>query len=333
MLNTISGLNEAEEFGNSEQTLSGLLGFGVVLTVNGLFSLADLYFKIATDIVSKLKSEYGIYYHLTAYHEDCKCNWDKACQFYEKAITLYRDSGEVKLWASAACLRIELSLRIGENPDQAMQLAREVHEMGRESGDRQLLAWGLGSIALVTSDSGQISESVAHLEEALPLLAAIPDYYILLCSYSHLADCHIRQGELDKAIQTVEKGAALIEARGLVGPFVARLKLKKAQACVMRYGAENTPSNLAHAEQSCLAALRSARKFRAFLPEAYLHRAQLQLLSGRGRPEKTVGKGASLALDQGNRLALRHVSWIKDSGLLERHVSLREAFTAMDVDA
>lgn len=332
LLNTISGLNEAEQSGSSENMLDGLLAFGVVLTVNGLFSLADMYFTIAAGVVSRLKSEYGMYYHLTAYHEDCKCNWTKAIQFYDKAIALYRDCAEVKLWASAACLRVELSLRTGEKHGLAMQLAREVHEMGRESGDRQLLAWGLGSIALVMSEAGQLFEAISHLEEALPLLAAIPDHYILLCSYCHLADCRIRQGEWDKAMLVVEKGAALIDARGLVGPFVTRLKLKQAQAWMMKYGAKPAQTTLARAEQFCLAALRSARKFRAFLPEAHLHRARLQFLSGRGRPDKTVGLAVALALNQGNRLALRRLDWVKESGLLERHPSLRETFAAMDIE-
>lgn len=308
LLNTLNGLNDSEKAGCKTENLYCLLGFGIVLTVNGLFSIADFYFQRASKFFSLTCHEHGLYYHLTAYHEDCKCSWDKAREFYDKAISMYKKAGEIKLWASAACLRVELSMRCGEDAELPLELAKQIYEMGHDSGDKQLLAWGRASIGLVLRCQGKYDEAINTLEEASRLLAAIPDYYILLCCYGHLMECRIQQEDLAQAFKLVERGEALISAHGLVGPFVARLMVKKGHASVRCFESDRTPVNRSRAYEACVKAIRAAKKFRAFLPESYMYLGRFQHADGRARYGKTLAKGLDLARSQGNGAALRQAA-------------------------
>lgn len=328
LLNTISALNESEKRQYNFEALYYILGFGLVLTVNGFFSFAEIYFKIASKIIPQLKSDQGIYYHLNGYHEDCICNWEKAREYYDKAIHIYKNSGEIKLWASAACLRVELTLHTGESKDYAFEIAHQVCKMGSETGDKQILAWGLGSLGLALLYMKKLDDSVTHIQEACLLLAAIPDYYILLCNYCHLIECKIEQGELEKAIHLIENSEDLIKTHGLIGPFVAMLMLKRENAYVKRFEQEINSSNRSLAYASCVKALRMAKKFRAFLPEAYLHLGRLQYMDGNKNHRKTLSKGISIAHLQGNKIALQHASWAKDRGLIEHNLLFQDKHEA-----
>lgn len=313
-LNILLALNESEKKKNKLDTLYCSIGFGVVLSAKGLFSLSEIYFNIASKIYSQINFENGIYYHLTAYHEDCRCRWEKAREFYDKAILLYKKSGEIKLWASASCLRVELALRIGEDLEQQYELSKQVYDMGHESGDKQLLAWGFCSLGIVLRYQGKYDDALKNLEDACLLLAAIPDYYILLCCYGNLIDCRILQEELGLAFALIEKSETLVGVHGLVGPFVTRLKLMKGHAFVRRFELERTASNRSLAYEACHKAVRAAQKFRAFLPEAYLHLGRLQFADGRRNHGKTWAKGLSLARSQGNGAALSHAAWVGGLG-------------------
>ncbi len=333
LLNILRGLNDSEGDGNRNETLYYLLGFGIVLTVNGLFALADVYFGIASRIVSLTNHEHWLYYHLAAYHEDCKCRWDKAREFYDKAIFICKRTGEIKHWASAVCLRVELSMRCGEDARPSFELSKQVYEMGQESGDKQLLAWGLASIGLVLRCQGRYDDAVKYLEEASLLLAAIPDYYILLCCYGHLMDCRIHQGDLPRAFQLAERSEALIGAHGLVGPFVARLMVKKGFAFVRGFESDKTSFNRSRAYKACFQAIRAARKFRAFLPEAYFHLGRLQYADGRPKHGKTLAKGIDLARSQGNDAALRQAASAGALDLATGSAFIREASATGLLDA
>jgi len=324
LLNSISALNESEKIEYNTEVFYYILGFGLILTVNGFFSFAEIYFGIASKIVPQLESDHGIYYHLSGYHEDCICNWVKALEYYDKAIHVYKKSGEIKLWASAACLRIELMLYTGESPDHAFEIAQELCKMGDETGDKQLLAWGLTSLGLTLLYMRKLEDSIAHIQDACLLLAAIPDYYILLCSYCHLIECRIEQGKLKTAMQLIEKSEDLIKTRGLVGPFVAMLMLKREAAYVKRFELEINRTNRSLAYDSCKKALRMAKKFRAYLPEAYLHLGRLQYLDGNKNHLRTLSKGISLAQLQGNRIALQHACWARDCGLVEHNLLFQD---------
>lgn len=303
-LNTLCGMNELERGRHRSGMLTSFLGFGLVLNGMGMFNLAEVYYRLARQVLSEKPYDQGYFFHLTGYHEDCKCNWTKARELFEKAIHCYKETGEVKMWASAVCLNIDISIRIGLDLNQAMERATQVHEMGVETGDSQLLAWGLINTGIIMLHTGKAKEAAAQLEKSSLILASIPDYYILLFSYSQLIDCYLELDDLEQAKQVMEKGQSIIDTHGLVGPFVAKFQLKKTGVLVKKYERDKKKANRSRAYQACKKAVGKSRVFKTYLPEAYIHLSHLQFLDNKRKHETTLAKGIALAKSQGNRLAL-----------------------------
>ncbi len=311
VLNTLCGMNELERAEHKTGMLLSFLASGIILTTIGFFRLAKIYFRVAGKVVSDRPKDRAHYFYLTGYYEDCRCNWTKAQELLEHAIQFYRETGEVKMWAATVCVIIELSVRLGSDLNEALDKAVLVHEMGVETGDSQLLAWGLSNIGLVMLHMGKAQEAAAKFQESTLLLASIPDYYILLCSYNHLINCYLELDELKKAEKIMENGRLIIDNHGLIGPFAAGFQLKKAEVLIKKFENEDNAVNRSRAYQACGMAVGRAGVFKAYLPEAYIHLSRLQYLDNRRKHAATLAKGIALAKSQGNRLALNQADKVK----------------------
>lgn len=305
VMNILSGLNEMEKGKHGPGMLCSFLAMGLVLDLLGMFSISGRYFHLAGKTMPQTPYDQGYYFHLTGYHEDCRCNWLKAQEFYERSIQLYKEAGEVKMLGTAICSTVELFVRKDGNYSMALDRAVQVRDLGLETGDKQLLAWGLNNIGLVKMLSKQLDEAVIQLFEARSLLASIPDYYILLCCYCHLIDCLILEGDLEKGIDIVRQGDDIIKAHGLIGPFEARFQTKKAEMLIRLYEKNMNRANRSLAYAACRKAFGRSRVFKAFLPETYIHLSRLQSLDSRKKHARTLSKGIALARSQGNKLALK----------------------------
>ena len=121
------------------------------------------------------------------------------------------------------------------------------------------------------------------------------------------------QGNSTQAAHVMDKVEALIRTHGLVGPFVARFHVKKAEVLVHRYAREKKPKDRKLAGSACRKAIRRAKTFRAYLPEAYFSLAKLKSLDRQWGHERLRRKGLALAQTQGNHLALKRHGDIFDS--------------------
>jgi len=90
------------------------------------------------------------------------------------------------------------------NMTQSLIYSQELAQRGQAGADLQTQCWGLYTQGRAQWRLGNFDQAIASLQEAIQIAEAIPSHGVLIGASGDLAQCHLRQGQLEKALSTLQ---------------------------------------------------------------------------------------------------------------------------------
>ena len=167
---------------------------------------------------------------------------------------------------------------------QALALAQDLVEFGRDGADLQVLFLGLLMRGFALARIGRLQEVIAYAQQAIELGEAIPDYAGRVGAGVHLGQCYLRQGNLQAALAELETSRRVSLEHHVREPS-NNAKLRNGLADAYLLAAEQSDESeradwLNQAGRACTAALKQATAFRGGRPEAMRLQGRYEWLTG-----------------------------------------------------
>lgn len=319
-LDALMLLNVSERYNYSFGIARGSMGMGLICDLVPAFWLAEHYHRRAVVLAEQIQhpmllglTHLGLGFHLL--HGRGK--WDAALEAFMRSAKAYREAGELRQWGAATQMTIWVS-RLRGNVSTGLQLSGELIRVGEETGDPEVLGWGLSERGTCLWMAGNLDDAVSHLRRALELFQGVPDYVNAVVTGSSLGRCHLLQGRLQEALSMLEESSHLVIAKGIIGfdRSQPRVPLAEVYLALAETAEGATRSGwLRKAKTACRAALRQTRADTELTPGALRVRGTYQWLEGR---RAAAAHSWQLALAAAERLGARH-----ELGLISQEMGRR----------
>jgi tetratricopeptide (TPR) repeat protein len=174
-----------------------------------------------------------------------------------------------------------------ENFADRLHLGQEVVRVSRDAADRQGEGWGLFMMATALDQAGALEEAVADLERAMELAKGVPDHQVTVFASGVLARCHLRQGNLEKALTVLEQSCQQIRIHRLRGFPCVPVWMSLAQAYLLAAEQAQEPSRsyaLRKARWACRVALKQRKFDRGSRVAACRMQGSYHWLRGKSKP-------------------------------------------------
>lgn len=286
LLATLRGLNLAERSGYRYGMIRGSVVLGIGLDFAARFGLAKGYHAGAMTLAGQSgdprlvgSATYG-----TALHEVILGRVESAFEHVAEAVEANRAAGDLRAWGGAS-LMIGQSLAWTGRFTEALERGAELAGVGRDASDTFLESTGEMVQGLAYKGIGDLEQASDHLRRSVEVGTKSSNYYVGLVSGGELAQCYLRDGDLDR-------GALAIEAAEKLRPLYlspggnALIPLIHAQAERLLLAAERSSGSererwLRKAGPACRDGLRRIKFFRLAGPEAMLLLGRFEWMSGR----------------------------------------------------
>jgi class 3 adenylate cyclase/tetratricopeptide (TPR) repeat protein len=307
-LDSLLAMNLAEHHGLPIETALGAAGIGIVCDIAGVPRVGGYYHRRAQRIAAQQGHPIAVAYaHFgQGVHGQVSGRWDEGIRHYRAAAEMYRRAGQLRGWGLATVSAGWLLVLRGEI-EEGRELTAQVVQVGEASGDRQILALGLGDggfLALHHEANPEAATSL--LERSIELFEMVPDLSSVTWARAALVECLLHTGDLDRALRVAEEIATTIAKHRLSGPYItvplnslaaARL------AALDRDGSTAGRAMFKAARAACRQALVEGRRFADGLPGACRHWGTYHWL--RGRPQRGR-RWWRRGLDAAHRLGARY---------------------------
>jgi class 3 adenylate cyclase/tetratricopeptide (TPR) repeat protein len=254
----------------------------------GLFRIAEYFGRKCLGVAKTANDQAALgcaYVGMTT-HEFLLGRLTMAVDSGRRSAEAFRASGYRNLhgWALAVGLAGWAQFNLG-NLAEASAGAQELIQFGEDANDRQIRCWGLVLLGLNQYGTGQLREAVSTWREVAEIAEAIPDIVSRAGAGSFLGRCHVRLGNVPKAMATLRDTEAFLKGRRapgntavLVNNTLAEVHLFTAERSVGR----EKPGAMKDAQLACRRALKAANTYvRPGVPEAVCLRGTYEWLNGK----------------------------------------------------
>jgi class 3 adenylate cyclase/tetratricopeptide (TPR) repeat protein len=284
LLATLRGLNSAERSGFQVGVIRASAAIGIGLDFAAAFRLANGYHHRALALADQVEdprllgvAQYGI-----GLHEAIQGRFEAALEHGLGAVSV--TSGDLPEWGGAK-MQVGQTLAWAGRFAEAMEQGASLAQVGRDSSYSRLEACGEMVQGLASKGIGALDQACLHLQRSIDLAAGIPFHYLGLVAGGELAQCHLRQGDLESAAAAIA-AAERVEPLYPVNGGNALIPLKHAEAERFLAVAEQSSGAerdrwLAQARGACQDVLKRIKLFPPGAPEAMLYRGRYEWLSGR----------------------------------------------------
>lgn len=286
MLEALLIVNVAERQGLATWITMGTAGLGLICDHVPIYSLARRYHHRAVAMAEQIQHPLalGLAYLAWAFHEkDVLGLWETARDDFRRSAAAFRDTGDLRRWGVAATMVAWVSRNRGEFQLSLTQ-SEELLRVGEQTGDPQVLAWGLAIRGATLWPVGLLDEAIVHLERALKMFTEVPDYLSVVHTMSNLGMCYLRQAKMQDALGILEEAQQVIAAQHIRGVERTYPLAPLAETYFhLANGAEGAERAawLRRAERVCRAALKQARNDTEGVPSAYRIKGTCEWLMGR----------------------------------------------------
>ncbi len=151
-------------------------------------------------------------------HQHCCGEWSAAIVLYRRAAQRFKDAGNVRGWGWAA-VQLEWMLFLQGRFAESLEWIGEIIRTGRDAADSQVLGWGLQDLGMITAlVEGAYDRGNEHLERAIDLFEAIPDYQSVVSALGYLGQSYLHAGALDRALGVLDRAKGVIRQHRVRGP-------------------------------------------------------------------------------------------------------------------
>jgi tetratricopeptide (TPR) repeat protein len=305
LLDALKVLNLSERINHTERLVYAYSFFGGALAFVGRYGLAERYTMYAQALAEKINNpgSLGDVYHVQAVIASWQGQVEKAIEIGERATQLLRKTGFIRDWGNANLILIDASVFISRYA-HARQIAEEMIEVGQESGDLQVLAWGNSQRGQVERYTGDPEVSIAEYQKFVDIADKLSDYVSHVEGLAMIAHKYLLLGKVDLALDSLKEANRIFQEYKVIGNrFLSKIRIGFAWAHLL--AAENGTKaerklQLARAARACKSALKSVRSFRPFAAEACRLQGTCDWLHGRKRQaRKWWDKGLAISSEIG----------------------------------
>jgi tetratricopeptide (TPR) repeat protein len=291
LLDILILLNFSETRGHTLGVVFGCMGIGVICDQLAVFGLAGRYHRRALAGAEAGDDPRAVgHAHLgLCLHESYLGSLEAAIEECRRAATPYRETGELRGWGTVTTM-IGIMLFLRGEIAGALECSAQLIEMGHDSGDPMLRAWGLFVRGRVLCQTGELEEAARGLQHAIALHNAMLDYQGMADVNGLLGQCYLRQGRVLEAMKVLEESEGIITSHGIGGHQVTvprnALTESYLAAAEQAEGLERSVL-LQKARRASRASLRQGKIFRGGLPHAMRLEGTRAWLTGNRRAAQT----------------------------------------------
>ena len=259
--------------------------------------------------------------------------WDACVANLGKAVTTYRDAGDLHRAGGATLMR---SLVVNFRGDlvQTAAMADELMRAGQDAGDPLLASWGFLVRGYAEMACGPLDVAVTNLRLGASMAAKIPAWDNYLYQKSVLGKCLVLQGRLDEAQAELDEALQVMKVEQFDRPFDKVEVLAAVATCSLAItertvGAVRRTA-LRRARRASLSALRCARRMPLLLPQALRLQGTAQWIAGNHSAGQKYWRESEQLADKYGFVIERAQTWlemgdkIRDTALVERAIEMFE---------
>lgn len=225
--NEVNDLKLAIKYANELIQLSNLQGNNIYLH-NGYFqrgnkkrllgnldeALQDYFMCVKVSRNAHLMESEGIDYGAIADIYSVSNNHLNAMLYYRKAISILRQSKDSIALASVI-LNAGDALRINKNYHSALLYFKESGKIFEKANYLIGKAYSLGNIGMVYASMGQNDSAEKKINEAIPILEKLEDYYPICVYLISMSDIYLAKGDKNTAVEYALRSLNLAKKYGL----------------------------------------------------------------------------------------------------------------------
>ena len=265
MLDVLMMSRAAQKNTDSPEFVASLAYTGLIFDAVGIYWLAERYHLRAKHLSEKLEQPLALAhcYQFRGLHEYHVGELDAALSSFARSRSAYWDTGYLRGWAGATCMSILVMCSKGE--PGWIPLARDLREVADETQDHQMQAWAKAALALEYARGNLYETAVNEFETAAKLTELVPDYRILAYVLAELAVCHLKQENIDRALNVVQRSIQLLSDHKITGTSATRPIMVAAEANLLaaeQASGDERGTYLRKSKKACSAAIKQGKRVR-----------------------------------------------------------------------
>jgi len=283
---SIKSMNLSERCGYLFGVALGATAIGTIFGFLGVLGLAERYHRQAVAVAEQCQhpTALGWAYGNFAYYSLCVGKLDRGLEHGRRAIQAHRETGDLRYLGYSMWIMAYNYAHRGD-VGNALPYGQELVRWGRDVADREIWCWGEVVQGYAQRRGGLLEEAITHLQRAIELSEAIPDYITRVAAGGELGVCYLRQGQWQAALAELEKSQQINIEHNMMEPYsVATFRNGLAEAYLVaaeQSEASERPSWLSKAKGACRAALKRSRTFRVKLAKAMRLQGRYEWLKGK----------------------------------------------------
>jgi tetratricopeptide (TPR) repeat protein len=209
---------------------------------------------------------------------------ESALAHYQRSAAAYWEAGYLRKWAGVN-MAASLLWHRGTITDR-LHLGQEVVRVSQEAADRQGWGWGLFMMATALDQAGDLDEAVTDLQRTIELAKGVPDHQVAVFASGVLARCHLRQGNVEKALTVLAQSCQEIRLHRLRGFSCVPVWMSLAQAYLLAADRAEKPASASarrKARRACQVALKQSKFDRGSLVAACRMQGSFEWLRGKSK--------------------------------------------------
>ena len=199
-------VNIAERAGASSELASSYSAMAVLAGFVQLHSLADIYVKRALAIAEEVNQPSNLItvQVVTSVYQISVGKWDEIRIRAEKAKLLCEQIGDYRQWGDSMDVLGESALISGDLSYAAAILHRLLEDARQRRNPLQV-CWGLFGVGAINIRQGNDAAAIPMLEEALEILAELPNLASSISTYAQLALAYLHLDQDQTAVHYADK--------------------------------------------------------------------------------------------------------------------------------
>lgn len=264
-------VNEAERTGTTPELATAYSSLAVLLGYAQLHGLAEVYLRRGTAVARTVNEPSNIITVdvVTAVYKLMIGKWDETRTLASEAKVLCEELGDDRQWGDSTVVIAE-SAFISGDIESALKVEQILLEDARRRRNPLQQCWALFGVAAMSIRRGNEKPAIPMLEEALQILAELPNLASSINTNAQLALAHFRLGDQAKALSYAQ---AVLDLAADIAPTVYSLHIGFSSVAQVYFelweqALQNSSTNVDAQRYRKLAekAIQLLRKFRNMVP-------------------------------------------------------------------
>ncbi|MFP5221043.1 MAG: ATP-binding protein [Acidobacteriota bacterium] len=267
---TLRGARMHLKYNNKSNLVRSFSSLGLVFTILRKHRLAQCFLRRANALAKDLgeSSDLSLASMCQGVYHEYDCRWSEALDCYQAAKDHAWASGRLQEWGVSVGRSSNVLYHLGYL-DNAREICRNMHQQGMDSGDRQLIAYGLTGEGIFSKLSDKWNDAIISFRKSNDYLLAVRNHYVALWNSAHLIDCFIATNQPDELMHCMNEISSLILANDIKGNTMMIFSVKYLKGLRWLENLKDYSAKSVNNTAICSRILARSKHFKIILPELH----------------------------------------------------------------